>query len=332
MAKKESRKPRNKKKAKMMMAAPRKAPPLSRTEQYKRLLLDPCNAELCPSPWGDEGGSLITRAHQIVNNPVDTWLLFWHPYLGWFHLNSAPGVPASLTPVTTTGGSSGAETGRALAGCVEAMYMGAESSRAGVVRCTMVPGAIVWNYLSVANGGGGATIDSANVANYFPTAERMPVDRCTLNWFPAGGDSDFTPPLVTNAAQTGAVEKIFSSTHFCAVLVAGAGANTVTFSFTGVVETSSLLATAPASGNKPSVPWNIAPKTSAGVDVPGIIRDLTRRDPGWFVNTFKKVGKLALGFAGTYVNYGLPGALGYLTSELSGGQKISNEVVRSGRG
>jgi len=277
------------------------------THEYKRLLLDPCNAGLTKSPYGGDAGALVQRVHNVWQNALDSELVFYHPTLGIWRNNTAAGASGGLVSLNTT---TPLSTQRAIAGCIELYYQGAESARAGGVCCAIVPGAVVWRLIAAASGGAGDTLDVANASSYFARMERTPVDRCSINWFPGTGDEDWTPGITYNATQTGAIEKIFASTHFAAVLVFGGGAN-FRFSATSVVESSNVAAG--IAGTFAVTPWGVTPKTENPVNWKAAVADLARQDPSWYLDTFRKVAKFGLGLVGSALSGGLPGALGYLT-------------------
>jgi len=180
--------------------------------------------------------------------------------------------------------------------------------------------------LALANGGGGGILDTVNVASYFTNVTRMPVDRCSVTWFPAQGDEDWIPPMSLNAAQTGAVEKIFASTHFTAVFVTGAGANNVRFSATQVIEAQDLGAL--ASGSAGALPWAVAIKSGPSVPWKEVIKGLAAKDPAWYLDTFRKAAMFGVGLVDSAISGGLPGALGYLTRSATklafGGRRGKN--------
>jgi hypothetical protein len=300
----------------------------SREVAYRKLLLDPCNAEITTSPYGGDAGSICQRTHKIYNNTTDAYLVFFHPVLGTYIVDGV-GLQ-NIRPLNgatqITGGNA-----RAIAGCVEVMYQGAESARAGTVHCGVVPGGIVWNYVSVALGGGGSQMDLINVAARFQNITRTPVDRCAVNWFPGDGDTDWIPPITLNSAQGGATEKYFASTHFAAIYVAGAGTNNMRFSETSVYEAAAYQAT--SAGTLDVYPWAIQAKTTPPINVEKVLRELSNVDSKWYLDTFKKVAKFGVGLIDSTFRGGLPGALGYLTSQMvdntSYGGK-SGRVIRSG--
>lgn len=308
----------------------RMGPANSAKDAYKRLLLDPCNAPLTPSPYGDESGAVVSRAHWLRDNTFETMVLFWHPAYGLFENASAAGIAGSLVPINNTQADG---SGRALAGCVEAMWVGAESARAGIVQCGIVPGAIVWKYMAAVNGGGGFTIDAAVSAAYIQNAERTPVDKCAINWFPSLGDETFTPPLVFNAANTAAIETQFAKTHFTVIFIRNVAALNMRFSFVTITEQVGLSNSSVTQGLSAAV-WTVNPKTGPAVDVTTVVRELTSVDPAWYLNTFRKVARFGLGLVSSAATAGLPGALGYLTRMIAGGNEFggkNGEFIRSGR-
>lgn len=304
---------------------------MSRREQeYKRLLLDPCNAELTASPYGGDAAALVQRTHKVFNNTSTAMLVLYHPILGEYIVDGV-----GLQNIRPLNGVSQISSGtaRGIAGCLEAIYTGAENARSGTVQCSVLPGAIVWTYLSIALGGAGSQMDLVNVAARFQNISRMPVERCAVNWFPGDGDTDFIPPITLNSQQGGATEKIFASTHFCAIYISGVANNDVRFSTTSVYEANAVSAT--AVGSLDVLPWAIQSKTTPPVDIPKVIRGLSSVDTRWYLNAFKKVAKFGVGLVDSTLRGGLPGALGYLTNEMStaydttyGGPK--GRVVRSG--
>lgn len=291
---------------------------------YRKLLIDPCNAQLPPSPYGDEAGTLIQRNHWVFNNFNDAICYFWHPWLGLFRHAGVSGTPATVAPVSAfQAGQSG--TGRALAGCADIMYTGAENSRAGTVQCGIVPGSLVGFLLDTANGGKGQTVDIANIAQFLPNVERTPVDRCSVNWFPAEGDAQFIPAVTFDAANYGLVQDILAKTHFVVIFTSGAGANNMRLSLTPVNEVAPMGTAAPSAGS--SVPvWTITPKSSPRVDVTKVVSDFTKKDTSWYINTFRKVAMFGIGLANASYTAGLPGALGFLTQAIAGGPQAGGKT------
>lgn len=290
---------------------------------YKRLLLDPCNAELPPSPYGDETGTEVVRSHWVFNNFNDSMCFFWHPWFGLFRHAGAPGTPACIFPIGS-GQANVSAGGRALAGCVEATYTGAENARAGVIQCGIVPGTLVSLLLDVGSGGKGQTVDIANISQYIPNIERTPVDKCAVNWFPAEADAKFIPPVTFDAASASLVQSLVAQTHFVVVFVSGAGANNIRLSMTPINEAAPVQFTAPGAGNSAAV-WTVTPKSSVSVNVAQVVRSLAQRDSMWYINTFKKVANFGIGLVQAGMTMGLPGALGYLTRAAVGGPEFGGK-------
>jgi len=324
-----------KKQKKMMVARVPRRPREgnSAVAAYAKLLLDPCNAELTPSPYGQDAGAQVVRRHEVYNNFNDAQVFFWHPVLGLFRTVANTGTPGTVFPVDA-GQMYTNYSNRAIAGCAEVMFTGAESTRAGTVQCGVIQGSLLWRHLATGNGGGGIAFDVANVAGYIPNVERTPVDRCGVNWFPGAGDCDWIPPINNAAANSPLVEKVFAATHFCVVFVAGGGTNSFRLSMTGVVE-QVIIDTGATTAGYPGAVWTITPKITGTVDYEGVVKKLSQVDSSWYLNTFKKVAKFGLGLVNSTLKYGLPGALSYLTSSVGidsvavGGR--NQQVVRSGR-
>lgn len=291
---------------------------------YKRLLLDPCNAELGSSPYGGDAGAIVQRTHKVFNNTSVSYLVFFHPVLGEYIVDGV-GLQ-NVRPLNGVAQMTGG-TARGIAGCLETIYTGAENARSGTVQCAVIPGTVVWNYMSIALGGGGAQLDLVNIAARFQNLSRMPVDRCAVNWFPSEADGDFIPPITLNSAQGGATEKIFASTHFAAAFITGVAVNDVRFSSTSVYEANSYSAS--TAGTLDQYPWSIAAKSSEPVNVRKVLRDLATQDTRWYLDTFKKVAKFGLGLASSAMRAGLPGALGFLTSSMVGGPSYGGSKSRN---
>lgn len=290
---------------------------------YKRVLLDPCNAELCKTPYGGNAGSTIIREHIVFNNTYNAVLCLFHPVLGVF-ISGNPAVAGGVGPLNGTAQITGA-TRRAIAGCLEVMYTGAESARAGTVYCGIVPGAIAWNYLPSSVGGAGSTFDMSHLASVFTNVTRTPVDRCSVNWFPSSGDADWIPPMTINLDQIGAIEKIFSATQFAAILISGTEVNDMRFSATKVVEFSGISSSA---GTNAQIPWTIQASSTKPIEVGTVLRSLAAQDPKWYLDTFRKVAHFGVGLASSVMRGGLPGALGYLTAELGSSTDLGGRNQR----
>jgi hypothetical protein len=103
------------------------------------------------------------------------------------------------------------------------------------------------------------------------------------------------------------------------------------FSETSVYEAAAYQAT--SAGTLDVYPWAIQAKTTPPINVEKVLRELSNVDSKWYLDTFKKVAKFGVGLIDSTFRGGLPGALGYLTSQMvdntSYGGK-SGRVIRSG--
>lgn len=286
-------------------------------EAYKRILVDPCYAQLPPSPYATSSGGVIARTHAQVASSQPFQIVFWHPSLGSFSYAEATGaVAGGLTSYSTfwTGVTTG--TTRSIAGCISATYTGAENSRAGIIRCGLVSGELVWQFMTGASGGNANTFALNTLGAYLAHMERTPVDKCEVNWVPGEGDSDFGMIPAYSAAYNNAIQSTFAKTNFCVILVQGSGGTSVIdFASTSVYEFQSNTNTLIAGGNPV---WDVSQNSRPSFDFRSVVSDLAKRDSSWFLNTFRKMGSLVGGAARGYVSAGLPGALGYLTSAAMG--------------
>lgn len=304
-------------------------------EAYKRLLVDPCYAELPQSPYESNGGAIIGRVRSTSLGPglaTDTGMVvFYHPVFGAFSREAAsPGSTGSLKQYSTfyqpVGNTNAA---RAIAGCLSVTYIGAESSRSGVMHCGIVSGALVATILESAAGGQGISASFTSLAAGLSHMERTPVDKCEVNWVPGEGDQSFAAmsPALASASQ---LEVLFEKTNFCVIIVTGlpAAANTLEWNATGVVET------VPAATNSlfnNSIAFDVATSTRPRFDYRDVVRELGAKDPSWFIGTFKKAWKFVGGVAKGYATAGLPGALGYLIGASPSDNVGSRSYIKSNR-
>lgn len=296
--------------------------------KYKHLLLDPCNAPLCQSPYGGDAGSTIVRAHGYRNTQFDAYVFFYHPLWGGFENQVNGGAVGTLKPISATQANV-VTAGRALAACLDTTWIGTESARSGIVQCGVVPGTVVHTYLDATYGGANNSIDANNITYLISNMERMPVDRCQVNWFPAEADEQFSGPITAySAANNNLVAERMCKTHFMVVFVAGAGTqNNVRIGITEVFEKSQLLSIVGQGGT--SQPWNLQSASTPGVNVKSLLAELTSRDSSWYLNTFRKIAKFGIGMVGATYTAGLPGALGYLTQAIAGGATFGGKQGRN---
>lgn len=299
-----------------VLAVPRKLVD-PRMRDYQRLLLDPCNAPLTESPYGDSAGSTIARGHQVFVTVGDSSILFYHPVFGMFTNSAAAGTVGALKPYYT-GQTNLPTSSRAIACCAETAWVAAESARAGTVQCGVVPGSVVAYRLGSAYGGQNVGMDVNDALTYIPNFERMPVDKCAINWFPGKGDNDFSNTFIYDTTATPYVQKM-AQTNFLVVFVTGTGtAGNVRISITEVLEQANKLSIIGTSGN--SIPvWTVQPRSHKPIDYEEAVADLSSKDPQWYLNTFRKLATFGLGLGKAAYTAGLPGALGYLTQAIAGG-------------
>lgn len=296
----------------------REPPGISDREAYKRLLLDPCYSALPPSPYTGNSGSAIRRIKYYRSNSAAYDITFYHPSYGMFYASDATGnVATTIAPVASQ-----QVSGRAIAGCISATYYGAESSRQGAIFCGVVPGNIVSYYLVATSGGQGSTMALSGVQSLLSHVERTPVDKCEVNWVP--GEGDYLPVKLTyDANHLSQIQDVFARTNFCVILVArAASSDTIAINTTSVVEDF------PETSGGPV--WDTSIPVKPKFDYKAVIEELARKDSSWFLNTFKKTAMLVGGTVSSYMTAGLPGALGYLTSQAFGlNTSVPRKVVRS---
>lgn len=317
---------------KMVARVPRAMGPGNRdADAYRKLLLDPCFGALVASPYELGTGSQVSRFKTVTPLSNTDAAIAFHPVLGTFTIQTGTPTVATQFVEYTTAFNKPGENARPIAGCISLAWNGAESARQGMVYCGNVPGAVIWNYLATADGGGNNTVRVLDIPSFITHAERMPVDRCEVNWVPGTGDEDFYPMITPVAAQAGAIQARFASTNFAIIVLQGGGtaANnilniTAVSEFNGSINTPSLS----------NAPWTISAGKAPAFKWRDVVESLSSRDPAWYINTFKKIGSFGVGLGGSYMTAGLPGALSYLTDQFVGANNLnsrSQTAVRSGQ-
>lgn len=297
----------------------------SAAQAYKRLLVDPCYAQIPTTPYPTSAGAVVARNRATVVSSSQYQIVFFHPLFGTFSYadttTPTTGLTAGrITPYSTFLNYNG--PGRGVAGCLSAQYTSIEQNRAGMIYCGIVSGAVVYQYLAAANGGNDQTLTPGTLGSQFTHVERMPVDKCEINWVPGEGDSDVAQIAAFNSGQNAAIETAFAKTNFCAILVYGTGGNNVVqFGATAVYE---YMPSGTTGLNGGQLPWDVSVVTRPKFDYRSVVEDLAKRDTSWFLNTFKKVGNLIGGAASGYMSAGLPGALSYLTDHFMGTNAKNN--------
>lgn len=292
---------------------------LSGATAYRKLLVDPCNAPLVPTPYEGPNANTVERYSNIVAAALGNGIWFYHPYFGLFTYQTADATLGGN--VTNTGQTPSLDTGRAVAGCIGVTYVGAEATRAGMVYCGVVPGSIVYEKLATAQGGRGLGLLLTTAAAKQTTENRMPVDRCEVNWFPGQADEEFQPSLTYGSASTTTINSAFAGVNFACVLILGAPAASYQVKITGVVERGDL-------ANTNLRPWGVAAPVTPKYSWKSVLTTLTSQDTTWYLDTFRKVAALAGGASMGYATAGLPGALGYLTQAIAGMRLTGKQTTR----
>lgn len=302
---------------------------LGAREMYRRALLDPCYAALPSTPYSSGAGGVIGRIRNTAVGPAATntaEVVFFHPVYGSFARSAADATTVgSLIPYSTFYRPMANESsGRAISGCLSATFLGPESTRGGLIHCGVVSGAVVISLLATTSGGGGSSNSIASINACLSHVERTPVDKCEVNWFPGEGDSSFAAytALSTNSNQ---MEVLFERTNFVVITVVGVAAGTIEWNATGVVEST------PAANQSlfnNSTTWDVSTSTKPRFDYRDVVSELGRKDPSWFLGTFKKVSKFISGVATGYATAGMPGALGYLIGASPADNVSSRQMVR----
>lgn len=315
---KKGNKKKQQKKAGMVVVRSRGLADAGPAAAYRRALVDPCYAALPSSPYGGAAGSAMVRSHSQVATTGAYYLVFYHPVFGAFTCADTTGATAlSLVPNANAGPVISSGAARGIAGCLAVSFTGAESARAGMVRCGLVPGTAVYAYMAAASGGGGTTLTLGPLGSALAHVERMPVDKCEVNWMPGDGDEVFVTPLGYVAANSSMYASLFAKTNFCCALIQASVSGAVDISTTAIYEytTGSSAGSAPGGGN---LTWDVPTNTMPAFNYKAVLSDLARKDSSWFLNTFRKVANFVGGAASSYVTAGLPGALGYLAQEVAG--------------
>lgn len=174
---------------------------------YARLLLDPCNAPLT-HPVGAPAGGILVRCQSIVPFGIPSCTsgsLLWVP--GAIGSNNielittnqvAAGDPAIFAANTGAPGktylTSQASDYRCVAACLQVMYDGAESARAGRVSYGQVLGGFL---------GLSSVTSAAGVSASLEFTERMPQHLIEVKWRP----NEYDLMLMDPGTSTPAVEK-----------------------------------------------------------------------------------------------------------------------------
>lgn len=297
-------------------------------KDYMSLVVDPCNAPLCKPLYPEAGGSMVTRSTDVVYSDLANTLFLYHPYFGLYRASSAT-YTAAMSDNAVTGAylrsspkSPGIDSpGRAVAGCVSVSWALTESARKGTVYCGIIDGNAAGLLVCDFNGGGigAGTYTAQQIVNILPNAERMPVDKCEVNWVPGERDHEFKASPF-NTSPENVLKPIVGGTNWIAVVCIGADAAAIQCRITNVVEWNPTVDLASGLGNYASDPAHVPRVTTSYTSV---LRALQDKDSRWYINTFKKAAKFIGGAASGYATGGLPGLLGYLVSDVDTSVKTS---------
>lgn len=301
-------------------------------EMYKRSLLDPRYASLPSTPYPSGAGGIIGRIRGTATGPTvgppanTAQVVFYHPIFGAFSRSAeTPSTTGVLSPFNTLyTPMANANSGRAISGCLSATFLGQESTRGGLIHCGVVSGAVVIGMIESVSGGIGVATSIGTINACLSHVERTPVDKCEVNWFPGEGDATFSA-VQFGATTNNQLEILFERTNFVVITVIGMSPNNIEWNATGVVE-STPAASQNLFGNNTT--WDVSAATKPRFDYRDVVSELARKDPSWFLGTFKKVSKFIGGVAAGYATAGMPGALGYLIGASPAENVSSRQMVR----
>lgn len=292
------------------------------------MIVDPCNAPLVETTYGNSAPTLRVRTKKVQLNshtPTSTAGTYaygaaWHPTLGYFKFRVTSSTTdwylaaTSIfwTPDTANNTASAyvSQPTRAVGGCLSFAWGETELKRKGMISGGIINGGIIWEGLQSQFGGQNAPFTSIDLASQLAVQCRTPNDRCELNWVPTEADAEYRESLL-DAVTSSANGAMYGRTNFCVLMITVPQA--VDESVAIEIKT---LAIIEANLDTPGVVADAAHVGQAGsrTSVSDIVRVLQRRDPSWYVDAFKKVGKLIGQGAKAYMT---GGALG-LVSELAG--------------
>lgn len=283
---------------------------------YARMLVDPCGANLVEPFYGGTVGTMVRTTQNTLGGGTAYEAWAYHPFHGLYVL-AAPDVAtpsqfvknATLVPPIPT------NDGRAVAGCLSAQYIGPESGRQGMLMAGTFPAASLLRFTASGNGGDNASVTIGSLARALAHTERAPVDKFEINWVPGPGDGDYTTINSFSSGTATANHAIADKTNFVMMLLYNTGA------------TSNYVLKSVAINE---LQFDTAVGTAYGINTRAVsvtpahvVAELAAKDSSWYINTFKKIGGLIGGGVKSYVEGGLPGALGYL---LSGTNKAINKM------
>lgn len=178
---------------------------------YARLLTDPCGAPLVKGISGGTNGAIAVRLEaDAISGAVATFTagaVLWVPSLGRAFALSAVDDLTGVTFSATTGVAAGAgflatnaSSYRCVAGCVQLMYPGSESSRSGVVSMGLVPVSAVSQFLPTAVGGQAGNTNVAALRQACQLSQRTPLGVMETKFRPGQDDGDLQDLPALNQA------------------------------------------------------------------------------------------------------------------------------------
>lgn len=280
--------------------------------EYAQMLCDPCNATLkAPLYPGTTGSNVMRyRAETVLGDATTTaCVVAYHPVLGAWGRAVAGGTTQS--PLLYLGDAWPGDTFlnatisiasyRGVAGCMQVAYPGTEMNRGGYVSLGVINGKTVWNVIAAASGGGGFPVTPASLLETLTHSQRMPVDEVECAWVPSFGDQEFGTQL-GSATSDPVMRENFEKSNFVLLVVQGATASTagvIRITNTSIVEVNW------ADGR--GLVSNAAHVQTNPTTFTQVIAALQRKDPHWYINAAKKVGKLVGAAAGGYASGGMLG-------------------------
>jgi len=283
--------------------------------QYGALLVDPCNAGINVSMYPGQGSNQFARFEAnggLPGNPASVYqVVAYHPVFGcWVFSETVPlATPNVATGFVSYGGATAGQSFfstvvgsvRATAGCIELMYQGTELNRSGIVYAGIVDGGTIWQNIDGAAGGGGVSTTFQNYVGMLTHSERTPRDKMGLNFVPSAGDETFVSPFGYTAANINLLSVNFSKVKFMvlAMTLPGLATNAISIKTLAVIEFN----------YKASA--GVAANTGAPSDggYTRVLRALYDKDPSWYVNTFRKIGRAIMAGTTGYVTGGIAGAI-----------------------
>lgn len=188
-------------------------------EAYRRLLLDPCGAPLAHPVWGSADGSFLIKCESLgtignsatetsgavlfspgtISATARTGLVGFTATSAGGNVSLASGVGGTVTDWTLNPFNPGytflvnnASVYRPVAACIEVVYAGSESTRAGMVAGGVVPGGSWFEDVAI-------SVDK--IQSLVPHAERTPVNKIEFLWYPSEADSFWQDQNNSLAAQ-----------------------------------------------------------------------------------------------------------------------------------